>query len=112
VHNHSIDDLSLAISLGVERSGFCELGVQQRPKNRPKGVKESVVSVEDDGLWYPKVHPNSFEEYIGSINCYESLLTGCEDGHLRKLINDHKHAVISVLGGQKNIHVIHGDGLP
>jgi hypothetical protein len=27
VHNHLIDDLSLAISLGVERSGFCELGV-------------------------------------------------------------------------------------
>ena len=26
VHNHSIDDLGLAISLGVERSGFCELG--------------------------------------------------------------------------------------
>jgi hypothetical protein len=31
VHNHLIDDLGLAISLGVERSGFCELGVQQRP---------------------------------------------------------------------------------
>jgi hypothetical protein len=32
VHNHSIDDLSLAINLGVERNGFCELGVQQRPE--------------------------------------------------------------------------------
>jgi hypothetical protein len=29
VHNHLIDDLCLAISLGVERSGFSELGVQQ-----------------------------------------------------------------------------------
>jgi hypothetical protein len=28
VHNHPIDDLCLAIGLGVERSGFCELGVQ------------------------------------------------------------------------------------
>jgi hypothetical protein len=27
VHNHLIDDLGLAISLGVESSGFCELGV-------------------------------------------------------------------------------------
>jgi hypothetical protein len=28
VHNHPIDYLGLAIGLGVERSGFCELGVQ------------------------------------------------------------------------------------
>jgi hypothetical protein len=29
VHNHLIDYLYLAICLGVESSGFCELGVQQ-----------------------------------------------------------------------------------
>jgi hypothetical protein len=29
VQNHSIDDLCLAISLGVESSGFSEFGVQQ-----------------------------------------------------------------------------------
>jgi hypothetical protein len=29
VHNHPIDNLCLAICLGVERSGFSELGVQQ-----------------------------------------------------------------------------------
>jgi hypothetical protein len=29
VHNHPIDDLCLAIYLGVERSGFCDLGVQK-----------------------------------------------------------------------------------
>jgi hypothetical protein len=29
VHNHFIDDLCLAICLGVESSVFCELGVQQ-----------------------------------------------------------------------------------
>jgi hypothetical protein len=28
VDNHLINDLSFAIGLGVERSGFCELGVQ------------------------------------------------------------------------------------
>jgi hypothetical protein len=28
VHNHLIDNLCLAISLGVESSGFCDLGVQ------------------------------------------------------------------------------------
>jgi hypothetical protein len=54
LHNHLIKDLSLAIGLGVERRGFCELGVQQRPENRPKGAEETVVSVKDDGLWYSK----------------------------------------------------------
>jgi hypothetical protein len=29
VHNHLIDDLCLIIGLGVERSGFSELGIQQ-----------------------------------------------------------------------------------
>jgi hypothetical protein len=29
MHDHSIYDLSLAIHLGVEGRGFCELGVQQ-----------------------------------------------------------------------------------
>jgi hypothetical protein len=101
VHNHLIDDLYLAIGLGVERSGFCELGVQQRPETRPKGVEEPVVSVEDDGLWYPKVDPHSFKEELGSICHCDILLTGCEDGHLRKPINDHKHTVISLLGGWK-----------
>jgi hypothetical protein len=50
VQNNLIDEISLAISLGVERSGFCELGVQQRPETRPKCVEEPIVSVGDDGL--------------------------------------------------------------
>jgi hypothetical protein len=99
VHNHPIDDLSLAIGFGVERSVFCELGVQQRPETRPKGVEEPVVSVGDDRLWYPKLNPNSFKEELGNIFHCDILLTGCEDGHLQKLINDHKHVVIYVLGG-------------
>jgi hypothetical protein len=99
VHNNPIDDLCLAIGLGVERSGFFKLGVQQRPETRPKGAEEHVVSVGGDGLWYPKVDPHSFKEELGSICCYEILLSGCEDGHLRKSINDHKHIVISLLGG-------------
>jgi hypothetical protein len=82
VHNHLIDDLGLAIGLGVERSGFCELGVQQIPNPRTKGVEEPIFSVEDDVLWYPKVNPNSFDEEIGVIVHYEILLTDCEDGHL------------------------------
>jgi hypothetical protein len=50
VHNHSIDELCLAVSLGVESSGFFELGVQKRTKTRPKCVEEPVVPVKDDGL--------------------------------------------------------------
>jgi hypothetical protein len=49
VHNNLIDDLGLAIGLGVESSGFCELDVQQRPETRPKGVEEPFVSIGDDG---------------------------------------------------------------
>jgi hypothetical protein len=99
LHNHPIDDLCLAIGLGVESSGFCELGVQQRPENRPKCVEEPFVPVGDDGLWYPKVDPHSFEEELGSIYCFDILPSGCEDGHLRKPIKNHKYTIISFLGG-------------
>ena len=54
----------------------------ESPKTRPKHVEELVVSVEDDGLWYPKMDPHSFEEELGSIFCHDILLAGCEDDHL------------------------------
>jgi hypothetical protein len=81
--------------------------VSNRDQTRPKGVEEPVVLVGDDGIWYPKVDPHSFEEDIGGICRYDILLTGCEDVHLRKLINEHKHIVISLLGGRQAIHAIH-----
>jgi hypothetical protein len=107
VHNHLIDNLCLDIGLGVKSIGFCELGVQKRLETRSKGVEEPIASIRDDGLWYPKLNPHSFEEEISSIRCCEILLTFCADGHLRKSINDHKQTVISFLGGWKVIHVIH-----
>jgi hypothetical protein len=82
VQSHLIDDLSLAISLGVESNGCCELGFQQRPETRPKGVEEPIVSNGDYGLWYPKVDPHSLEEELCNICCYDSIFTCCEDGHL------------------------------
>jgi hypothetical protein len=96
VHNHLIDDLCLVICLGVESE--C--------------VEEPVVLVGDDGLWYPKIDPHSFEEEIGSICCCDVLLAGCEDVHLRKLIKDHKYTIIALLGGWKDRPVIHRDGFP
>jgi hypothetical protein len=71
-----------------------------------KCIEEPVFPIKDDGLWYPKMDPYSFEE-LGSIYHGYIVLAGCEDGHLRKLINEHKYAVISLLGGQKARHVIH-----
>jgi hypothetical protein len=53
------------------------------------------------------VDPKSFEEELGSIYHCDFPLVGCEDGHLRKPINDHKYIVISLLGGRKDRHVIH-----
>jgi hypothetical protein len=61
VHNNLIDNLSLVSFLGVERSVFSELGVQQGPETRPKCVEESVVPIKDDGLWYPKMDPYAFK---------------------------------------------------
>jgi hypothetical protein len=45
VHNHLIDDLCLAIGLGVKNIGFSELGVQQLPETQPKCVEEPVVPI-------------------------------------------------------------------
>jgi hypothetical protein len=110
VHNQPIDDLCLDVGLGVECNGFCDLGVQQKQETEPKCVEEPFVPVKYDGLWYPKVDPHSFEKYLGSICQYDIILAGCEDGHPWKLINDHKYAIISLLGGWEARHVIHWDG--
>jgi hypothetical protein len=56
---------------------------------------------------FPKMDPHSFKEEIGSICHCDVLLAGCEDVHLRKLINDNKYTIIVVLGGRKARHVIH-----
>jgi hypothetical protein len=61
---------------------------------------------------FPKMDPHSFEEEIGSIYHCDVLLAGCEDVHLRKLINDNKYTIIVVLGGWRARHVIHRDGFP
>jgi len=66
-------------------------------------VEEPVFPVGDDGMWYP----NLFEEDLGSIFHCVILLADSEDGHLQKSINDHKHLIIAILGGQKAKHVIH-----
>ena len=56
--------------------------------------------------------PHSFEEELGSIFRCDVLLASCEDGHLKKPINDHKYTIVALLGGRKAGHVIHRNGLP
>jgi hypothetical protein len=73
--------------------------LQQLPKTPPKCIEELVVPIRDDGPWYPKMEPHSFEEDIGSICHCDILLAGYEDGHLQKPINGHKYTIISLLGG-------------
>jgi len=112
VHNHLIDDLYLAIGLGVERNGFSELGVQQWPDTRQKCVEEHVVPILGDGLWYHKMDPHTFKEELGITFLYDSLIAWCDNDHLQKLINHQKYTIIAILGGWKAIHVIHQDGFP
>jgi hypothetical protein len=68
--DHPVDDLGLAICLGVEGSGFGELGFHQGPKDRTKCAKETNVPILDDGFWYPKMYLHSFEEDLSSgLHC-------------------------------------------
>jgi hypothetical protein len=41
-----------------------------------------ILVSKDDGMWYPIMEPHWFEDDLGNIFRCDSLLTGCEDGHL------------------------------
>jgi hypothetical protein len=47
------------------------------------------------------MYPDSFKEELGSGLCYDVLLAGNQNHHLRKAINNHKNTVISPIGGQE-----------
>lgn len=44
-YDHPVDDLYLAISLGMESGALSELGVQHRPETGPKCTEEPAVSI-------------------------------------------------------------------
>ena len=48
MYNHPIDNLCLAISLGMESCGLSEFGVQHRPETEPKCIEELAVTIRDD----------------------------------------------------------------
>ena len=101
VYDHPVDDLCLAISLGMERCGLSELGVQHRPKTRPKCNEEPTTLIRDDRLWDPKVYPHSFKEEFRSGFYCDILLASCHNGHLREIVDDHKNTVIAMLSRRK-----------
>jgi hypothetical protein len=53
------------------------------------------------------MYPNSFKEELGSGLCYDAILAGNHNHHLRKAVNNDKNTVISLLGGREARHVVH-----
>jgi hypothetical protein len=49
-------------------------------------------------MWEPKMNPNTLKEELNSGLDYDALLLGCQNCHLRELINDHEDIVITMLG--------------
>jgi hypothetical protein len=47
------------------------------------------------------MYPGSLKEDLGNGLCCDSLLASNQNRHLRKVINNHKKIVISLLGGQE-----------
>jgi hypothetical protein len=61
-------------------------------------IRNRLSSIGDDGLWYPKMYPHSFEEELGSgLHC-DVLLAGDHNHHLGKSINNHENIIIFLLG--------------
>ena len=97
VYNHPVDDLYLAISLGMERCGLGELGVQHWLEVGPKCAEEPTIVIWYELLWDPKVHPHSFKEEFNSGLYCDILLAGRHNGHLRESVDDHENTVISII---------------
>jgi hypothetical protein len=58
------------------------------------------------------VYPHSFKEEFSSGFCFDILLAGHHNVHLRESVDDHEKTVVAVLSRRKARHVIHGDGFP
>ena len=112
VYNHSVDDLYLAIYLGMESCGLGELGIQNWPEAGPKCAEEPAIPILYDRLWDPKVQAHSFKEEFSSGFCCDILLAGRHNGHLWEFVDDHENTVISLISRRHAWHVFHGDGFP
>jgi hypothetical protein len=47
------------------------------------------------------MNPNMLKEELSSGFGCDTLLTWCQNGHLRELIDNHKDTIITMLGGGK-----------
>ena len=53
------------------------------------------------------MNPYMLKEELGyGLSC-DILLASCQNGHFREPINNHKNAVIAMLGGKESRCVIH-----
>jgi hypothetical protein len=43
------------------------------------------------------MNPNSLEEELGNGFYYDTFLVGCQDGHLRELVNKNKYIIVTML---------------
>jgi hypothetical protein len=98
MENHHIHFLYFSISMWVEGSWFGHIGFHHRPYDGLKGAQEPTFMIEDNSMWYPKMNPNTFEGDLNSGLGGDTLLVGCQDGHLRKPINDHNYTMITTFG--------------
>ena len=105
VYIHPVDDLCLAISLGMESCGLSEIGVQHWLEARPKCAKEPAITIWYDRLWDPKVHPHSFKEEFRSGFCCDIILASRHNGYLRESIDIHKKkkSLPCLIEGRKNM---------
>jgi len=47
------------------------------------------------------MNPIMFEEKLDSALKYDTLLAGCQDGHLGEVIHHHIYIVVTLLGGRE-----------
>ena len=62
VHYHPINELRLAISLGMEGNQLDDFGVQQFPEAWKKCAHELAIPIWYNGLWDPKMYPYLFKK--------------------------------------------------
>ena len=57
------------------------------------------MPIGNDFLWEAEMKPYMLKEDLGCGLSYDSLLVSFQNGHLRKLINNHKNTVVVMICG-------------
>lgn len=81
---------------------FDQLGIHQGPHARTKGTKEPIDPILNNNPRYSKMNPYILKEYFSSGFGSYTLLSCCQNNHLRKSIDNQKHTIVTMLGARKN----------